>query len=486
MKKLLAVLLLLGSSSFSFAQQSISQGGCGTVTSQEELQSVYDFVQHNPAAYAKGSATVDTIPLTIHIVGDNDGNGYYSITDLFKVICQLNERFKPVNFYYYIKWPIRYINNTSYYVHNYTSGAQMMRANNVNGTVNVYFVDDPAGACGYYTYGQDAVAIKKSCSGNNSTTVAHELGHFFSLPHTFSGWENNATPSNPEAVRRTGSGANCNSRGDGFCDTDADYVSDRWNCPLVTTKRDQFGDLYKPDSSLYMSYSSDNCQSRFSAQQIAKMQNNLQTASNRNAIRNAIHPANLALDTSRFVYPAPIMYSNHKKVVWNRMPGASYYYVRFSITLIPGLFRQTTLTADTSINIDFPVVNNGEYRVTISPVGAYDVCMNKTQFMDFTYTDATGNLAVNVTGNEAADLQLYPNPMNTGTDLGVRLSGIPADKYQVVITNTAGETVHTAALQTQGGTGTHSLQLPSLANGLYFVRCSSSQLQITRKLVIAH
>jgi len=486
MKKLLTALLLLGSSTFSFAQQTIAQGGCGTVTSPQQQQEIYDFVQRNPAAYAKGTAVVDTIPLTIHIVGDDNGGGYYSLTDLFKVVCQLNERFKPVNFYYYIKWPIRYINNTSYYVHNYSSGAQMMRGNNVSGTVNIYFVDDPSGACGYYTYGQDAVAIKKSCSGSNSTTVAHELGHFFSLPHTFSGWENGSTPGNPEAVRRTGSGTNCNSTGDGFCDTDADYVAERWNCPRNNTKRDQFGDLYKLDSSMYMSYSSDVCQSRFSAQQIAAMQYNLQSAGNRAGIRNATHPANIALDTSRFIYPAPTMYSNHKKIVWNRMPGANYYYARIAFTTIPGLYKQTAFTADTSLNIDFALLEGVSYKVTVSPLNAYDVCMNRTQVMDFIYTEATGQLGVTSTGNSEKDIQLFPNPMTAGTDLGIRLSGIPADKYQVIISNTAGEIVHKAEVIATGGNDTYNLQLPSLANGLYFVRCNSSQLQIARKLVIAH
>lgn len=483
MKKFLTALLLAAGST-SFAQQSIQQGGCGTVTSQQELQEVYDFVQHNPAAYAKGTATVDTIPLSVHIVGDDAGNGYYPISDLLKVICQLNERYAPVNFYFYVKGPIEYINNSDYYIHNYSSGGQMMDDHNVDGTVNVYFVDDPAGACGYYTFGEDAVAIKKSCSGNNSTTLTHELGHFFSLPHTFSGWENGNTPSNPEAIRRTGPGANCNSAGDGFCDTDADYLSVRWNCPFVTAKTDQFGETYRLDSSVYMSYSSDACQSRFSAQQIAKMQNNLQTSFRRTGIRNDVTPPHSPLGIAPVIYPAGTMYNNLKKIVWNKMPGATYYYVRIVYTTLPNLYRQTAFTSDTSLNITFSLVDNAQYTVTIYPVNGFDMCQTKMQTSIFTYTTANGQVGVNLVNNAERGMQLYPNPISSAKELGLRLAGIPADRYDVQITNMAGAVVYRTSISTSGGIETKHIELPELTNGLYFVRCSNDQLQMTQKLVI--
>ena len=73
---------------------------------------------------------------------------------------------------------------------------------------------------------------------SNGTTIAHELGHFFSLAHTFFGWEGNTyncslptptvTPSGVlvEYVSRTKMFNNqllCKVAADGFCDTQADY-----------------------------------------------------------------------------------------------------------------------------------------------------------------------------------------------------------------------------------------------------------------------
>ena len=68
MKKLLAA-LLVGCSAQAFAQQSANSGGCGTVTSAAQLQAIYDFVQHNAGAYAKGTGVVDTIPLSARHCG---------------------------------------------------------------------------------------------------------------------------------------------------------------------------------------------------------------------------------------------------------------------------------------------------------------------------------------------------------------------------------------------------------------------------------
>ena len=485
MKKLLAA-LLVGCSAQAVAQQATppATGGCGTITPAAELQAIYDFVQHNPAAYAKGtSGPADTIPLSVHIVGNDNGTGYYSVELLMKIICQLNDHYTPVGFFFYLKWPIHYIDNTSYYIQDYNAGENMMNANNVAGSVNAYFVQDPAGNCGYYTYGGDAVSIGKNCAGSGSTTLTHELGHFFSLPHTFSGWENGATPSNPEKVRRSGAGSNCNSAGDGFCDTEADFVSTRWNCPYTIPKTDANGDLYHIDSSLYMSYSLDLCQSRFSNQQIARMQNNLHTAGNRAAINAALPPQAFATMANPVIfYPATTQYADAQKIAWHKVPGAEYYLV--TVALQSGLQKQLSFTADTILSLTFAPVNGAGYTAKVTPVNAMNTCMDYSAAQSYTYSNANGH-ALQVAGinSTTPSLSIYPNPAGNGGRVNCLLSNIGAGNYSLCVTDINGHPVYKVEI-TATGNNTLETQLPALAAGLYFVRCSNAAAQLVQKLVI--
>ena len=85
----------------------------------------------------------------------------------------------------------------------------------------------------------------------NPGVIAHELGHYFGLAHTFAG---NGT----ELV----DGSNCKDEGDRICDTPADpfhpdstevvYVNDE--CQFVYYGKDEKGQYYRPDVGNIMSY----------------------------------------------------------------------------------------------------------------------------------------------------------------------------------------------------------------------------------------
>lgn len=451
--------------------------GCATVTTAQEIQEVYDFVQ-GPLPSQKTTAVVDTIPLTIQIVGRDNGTGYYKLDNLFPVICQLNERFAPVGFYFSIKWPVLYIDNSIYYEHDFNGGYQMMQQHNVSGTVNVYFVLDPAGACGYYSPGAGAVAIRNSCSNTNSTTLTHELGHFFGLPHTFYGWENGNTPSNPEKVTRV-AGSNCTNAGDGFCDTDADYLGDRWNCPYTGFKLDANGDEYHPDSSIYMSYSTDACMSRFTNMQAARMQNRLVT--NYNYLINNNTSSYSALSVPQLVYPTDSLHSNYKIVSWNRVPGAEYYHVK--LTNMVNIIREEFLTADTFVAVSFPMIQNSSYKAVVIPLNGTNVCRQNANIKTYVYTNAPTTLNVsNTTVSNAQGLQIAPNPVRGGKTQ-LLMQTLPAGRYDVVLVNMSGQVVQRSQINHNTG-NTYTLTVENLPTGMYFLKVTGNQQQLTSKLMI--
>lgn len=451
--------------------------GCGTVTTSEEVSAIYSTINLPPLRKTAGT---DTVPITVHIVGDNDGGGYYRLDVLFRVLCTLNDKYKPVGFYFYVNWPIRYINNSSYYQHDISTGIAMMRANNVSNTVNVYFVKDPNGTCGYYTPSGLAIAINTGCAGINSTTLTHEIGHFFGLPHTFFGWEDDNTPLNPEKVTR-GSGKNCDFAGDGFCDTDADYLSDRWSCPYKGTKTDVNGERYHPDSSLYMSYAADACMKRFSNQQISWMQGTL-ASDKYSGLRQGEHVSYAELGTPELLYPTDSIHTNLPYLIWNKVQGAEYYYVRITNTGTPTVILETT-TADTVLKLDFSMVENRSYSARISALSSVNVCRNESLNKDYIYTASLTDLTLQSFSNVAPGIRLFPNPAND--NLSVYIDFIKDGLYELAITDINGRVVMRQDIQHSKNT-LSTISTAHLDNGLYFIRIIGGGTKITQKLLIAH
>jgi hypothetical protein len=141
--------------------------------------------------------------------------------------------------------------------------------------INIYYVDNFKGdlgtACGVAAGGipgtNGNITIKKSC--NQPLVVAHEMGHYFSLLHPFNG--------GTELVN----GSNCQTDGDGVCDTPADpfvqgdNLSDYVNssCLFISTKKDANGEYYDPDVSNIMSYYTPCVCLKFTHQQYERMAN---------------------------------------------------------------------------------------------------------------------------------------------------------------------------------------------------------------------
>ncbi len=283
MKKLPLLLLSLCMVAFSLQAQELAP--CGTKMSQEQKEWLRAY-QANPIEYRDDEEQIDYVPILFHIVGTDEGTGFYPVTEVFRVLCELNDDFSDSGMQFFIYEDFNYIYNTDFYVHDFWDGGTMMNLNNEYEAVNVYIVDDPAGNCGYFSPGNNGVALAKSCSGEGSSTFAHELGHFFGLPHTFFGWEDAYEyDNNSNSFALTGGpsssqwekvdGSNCSFTGDGFCDTPPDYISYRWGCPYSSVLEDPNGETFTPDHTYYMSYSRDGCATRFSPEQQGAMIANL-------------------------------------------------------------------------------------------------------------------------------------------------------------------------------------------------------------------
>ncbi len=332
-----------------------------------------------PAAYPESNDTLWT-GLQIHLLARDDGSGRFTPDRLLDAFHRLNEDFAQTGIRFYFKHPWNFIDNTLWYQHDsIVQGRDMMFANNVPEALNVYFMLRAAGNCGY-NLPYAGVAMAHACSGANDHTWAHEVGHALALPHPFLGWEgkvydpNLPTPdtllydythfhAEPDtivpapldtALVEYADGSNCHIAADRICDTGPDYLSYRWQCNAqglsTVQQRDPAGTPFFSDGTLFMSYAADNCQRRFTPQQIQIMRARLLTD---RAIWVADEPPVTQLVTQAPQLVAPINSAptpvNTTVLQWTPVPEATHYLVQVSKVSSYGIRDFEAVVGDTFV-----------------------------------------------------------------------------------------------------------------------------------------
>lgn len=471
MKQVIAAILI----TFSI-NAAMSQGDkCGTIMPDEMKTWLADFQKNELQNYQVRSG-LTFIPIKFHIVGDDSGVGYYSKQDLFRTLCELNVQFAPLNFYFYNWGNIVFINNSDYYVGD--RHGQMMFIYNASNAVNIYITGPIPGLCGYFTGGGDAVVLVKGCLGAGNTTFAHELGHYFSMPHTFSGWEGSndckpgetisQNPNCPDTIPYYAAnaelvdGSNCAFSGDGFCDTRADYFYwSRFGCSFGPQYNDPNGQPLNPDETLYMSYFFDACTNRFSSDQNTSMNAFLQ--SNRtDLISSGFIPNMDMLPPVTLTSPAngaTGIPSNKVVLEWDAVPNAIEYHLILkrnqpNVTIIDVITINTKYTAGLKFDLE-------DYVWTVKALSSGNTCSPASNESSFQTLPITGIADI----DNANDFKLYPNPVVSSEPLGVLVTNSSSAPGLIQILNTKGQLVFETSAQLIKGY--NKVELPALRTGIY-------------------
>lgn len=266
-----------------FAQTNLQS--CGTETNSETIQYYNSlkpqlkkfeqtYLQIKSTGNKSQSKFINSIPIKAHVIRYSNGEGGICEADLMTAISDLNTKYKDAYMEFFLCEGINYINEDELCHLDKGDEISLIERYNVPGLINIYFTDEILGdsdgsICGYSdnTGRNDVIVLKNDCIANNSS-LAHEMGHFFSLIHTHG-------PDNTQLTTEFVDGSNCDTDGDGICDTPADpkLTSNNVNnfCQYIGTKTDAHGDVYKPDAKNIMSYSLKGCRSHFSKQQLSRM-----------------------------------------------------------------------------------------------------------------------------------------------------------------------------------------------------------------------
>ena len=223
-------------------------------------------------------------PITFHIVRNDNGTGGLPPHRIDIGLQDMLSVYSEANIYPYKLGEIDYIDNSEFLsITSYEEMAELKQINIVENSINIYAVEllnnGDYDLCGISTFtwsSDQGIIMANSCfaTSDNNSTLAHELGHYFNLYHTHQG---SGSPNDNGVIQGANTefvdGTECNTRGDGLCDTPADpTLSDLvdGSCEYFGSYLDGHGDLFEPDETNLMSYSQKNCRDFLSDEQNIK------------------------------------------------------------------------------------------------------------------------------------------------------------------------------------------------------------------------
>ncbi|MFQ5446045.1 MAG: 3-coathanger stack domain-containing protein, partial [Saprospiraceae bacterium] len=264
---------------------------CGTDTAPEDDSLYLELVAEMSLDTAPVVTTPQYIPLFYHIVRQSDGTGGADALALDDALVELNHQFDTIGFKFFRCEEPNYIDDDLYFsqvVQNSPEATALATDNMRPGVINIFFVpallDDNATdtICGYARFpwqGGNYIFMENDCAANSSS-LTHQLGHYFGLYHThFS-----STTIAAEHVTRIESDTcyNCPTTGDLLCDTEADpglsSATVDASCTYNGVVKDSCNDAsppeildYTPDVTNFMSFSGKDCRQTFSPGQFDRM-----------------------------------------------------------------------------------------------------------------------------------------------------------------------------------------------------------------------
>lgn len=511
-KWLFLSMLVLFSLGYTFAQSPLKP--CGTVGAKSSWLQKY---QADPAAFQKNIDTIIYVPLTIHLVGTEGGTGFFKHGDLLDALCTLNEDFETSNIQFYVEGSINYLYSNAWYQHQtILQGGEMMFTNNIENTLNCYFVSDPAGNCGY-NLPYAGIAVAKSCAKPTDHTWSHEVGHALSLPHPFLGWEGGVSYDNSVSHNFTDpapltvtydytyfldtlildtliidtalvefvDGSNCSVAADGFCDTSPDYIASRWNCntnlesPLV--QKDPNGVEFRSDATLIMSYANDNCAYRFSDEQIAAMRANLYDEKP-DLLYNQTSEELVELTPELFEpIDNELVQYNYVELQWEEVPNASHYVIQVSLlsSFSPSLTK-TYISNENAILID-DLADQKKYYWKVRPYNNYHFCTEFSAYQRFETENMVGVKEI----DELVSMQVYPTILKPNDKLNVIAFANEAFDGKVKLFNNLGELITEIQYSFSQGSNTFIFEMTKeLSAGFYFLTLNVRGKVLMEKLIV--
>lgn len=466
------------------------------------------------------------IPVKFHIVSNGDGSGGVEPHKILNMLCGWNAEYKELGMQFFIAdSTFNYFSNTTLFNTPKDPAADFVAsAKKQKNVMNVYITSTAgeSGVLAYYSSGGpsfpfDWIVIRKDQIISGTGTIEHEAGHYFTLMHTFNGWEpeyqwtkaaygdtvkitkapdpNNMVP--VELVNKS----NCKTAADFICDTPPDYnFGYGWTgptCDFTAKVYDKNGELIAPDESNFMSYFQSCPDYHFSADQKtqvianANVRKNLPNGNSR-ALKTLQGDYDINLGAFAPVYPAEPKAGDTTKVkfnaadptitfYWNPVPGATHYIVEASFGPAIGSVKyQTGVTKNTSFKYNGTLVDKKFFSYRVYPYNPFNTCVGTTKTYTY-YMDSTVPVDE---PTEFGSWEVYPNPVSVNHSLNIHLNAEEKFSGQLQMVNMVGQIVHSEYLDVESGDQLIPVNIPALSSGVYTLMIQTATGRSVKKVTV--
>lgn len=465
--RLLFLILLYGAASNT---SNVNAQECATEVTQEQQ----DYMNATRAARDDLYNSLDveegvfTVPIQLHIIRNDDGTGGIDNLDVLGELSIVNSAYSSFMRFQQCKL-VNYIDSTKYMSFiglRSTKESELTSNNNVPNVLNIYFAPSVSG-CGWATFPadkatRDFIVIENDCATNTST-FAHEIGHYFNLYHTHQGVSTDIGVTADEWVRR-GTNQNCGPNvGDELCDTPADprLSSSIINssCEYTGNGTDVNGDAYLPDSLNIMSYSRKECRTRFTNQQKERMI--------KSYIYDRIYLACDCEDYENFSYS---LVGSEPNIVREY---DTENYISSGSLIYPTAWVLFNAGTEITLRNGFHARSGCEFLAQIEGCTQIE-----------TVASRVNNAIARSSQNSSLELTNYPNPFTSRTTISYALE--EDNNVSLTVYDLTGKEIATLIDNELQGVGSHTIPFDgsNLGTGIYFYTLQIGDKVQTQKMIL--
>ena len=492
---------LLAALAFALPLNAQNHNWCGVSTqSGAQIKAQLHENRHEMADYVSDRTVTTYVPVRFFLVAKTDGTGRASEKLALAALCKLNENYADQDIQFYIK-ELKYLNNTTIFSNPTSFGGSNAIANQmIYNALNIFIVNEMSeeGVLAYYQpdagpNGNDWIVALQSYV-DEDLVLTHEVGHFFSLNHTFYGWEstggwdpilygNPVGTTSPDGItNEMVNGSNCNNAGDDICDTPADYMFPNNSCDYTQNAKDPNGQLLNPDIYNFMNYVYNCGNYHFSDGQKTAIHNSL-FSNNRNYVRPNYTP-NLDEVTGAPTIVSPASGStvdtyNNVQLEWSALAGADHYFLEVTKSGTPAQRYISTTNSIVLTNLD----PSTTYLWKVMGYNEYSTCGSFSSQKIF----KTGNLINDTSDSKVSESwNVSPNPVKIGQPINLNMESAEGLEAEVTIFGATGQVaVGPVKYKFAGGLTALEIETDGLAPGFYLVSLqTANSLQTERVAVV--